>query len=119
MWLKDRSCEEVIREAWGDGQQPVTAWAFNKKKISCQDNLRVWNREKFGHVQYSLRKKMTNFKVAKEGGWYRSQPARIQALRDEILLLQSIEECISKQRSRNTWLKKGDKNTKFFHSRAN
>ena len=77
------------------------------------------NREKFGHVQYSLRKKMADFKAAKEGGWYRSQLARIQALKDEILLLQSIEECMCKQMSRNTWLKEGDRNTKFFHSRPN
>ena len=62
---------------------------------------------------------MADFKVAKEGGWYRSQLARIQALRDEILLLQSIEECMCKQMSRNTFLKERDRNTKFFHSRPN
>lgn len=56
-----------------------------KLKNSCQDNLRVWNSKKFGHARNSLRKKMEDFKAAEEGGWYRSQPARIQALSDEIL----------------------------------
>ena len=32
MWLKDSSCEEVICKAWGEVQQPVSAWAFEKKK---------------------------------------------------------------------------------------
>ena len=62
---------------------------------------------------------MTMLKEAEEGGSYISYPNRIHTLRDEIQKLQAKEECMWKQRSRNDWLKEGDRNTKYFHCREN
>ncbi|KAK9992171.1 hypothetical protein SO802_027156 [Lithocarpus litseifolius] len=119
MWLRDRSCEEVIRESWGDGMPQPTAWGFNSKVLACQSNLRVWNKKTFGHVRYSLKQKLAKLKSEEESGGYGHNPSRIQVLREDIQQLQAKEECMWKQGSRNIWHKEGDRNTKYFHCRAN
>ena len=55
IWLKDESCEEVVRKSWGNNQVASSTKGFNKKIISCQENLKLWNRDTFGHVQNSLK----------------------------------------------------------------
>ena len=119
MWLKDNSCEGVIRDSWDSRQPSNLVWGFNRKIMACQENPKVWNRTTFGHVWSALKRKMADLKEAEEGDCYRTNPGRIQMLRKEIGSLQSREECMWKQRARNTWLKKGDRNTAYFHCRAN
>lgn len=62
------------------------------KKILCQENLRMWNRNTFGHVRNSLKKKLAELKAAVENACYISHPTRIHALREDIQQLQSKDE---------------------------
>ena len=119
MWLKDRSCEEVIRDCWGVEMTQPTTWGFNSKVLACQSNLREWNKKTFGHVRNSLKQKLAELKSEEESGGYKNNPLRIQGLRDEIQKLQAKEECMWKQRSRNRFLKEGDRNISYFHCKAN
>ena len=75
MWLKDNSCEEVIRKSWGEGQQVGTAWEFNRKIFACQENIKTWNKHSFGHVCDTIKKKLAELKSAEEGVRYLTDPA--------------------------------------------
>ena len=119
MWLKDSTCEEVIKQSWEGEIDPNINWGFNRKLMVCQLNLRNWNKNCFGHVHNTLAKKLKELKWAEEDGYYVSNPTKIYQLRDEIQKLKYREESMWKQRSRNAWLKEGDSNTRYFHSRAN
>lgn len=39
MWLKERSCEEVVQNAWGVPIGTDSIWRFHEKILNCQDNL--------------------------------------------------------------------------------
>lgn len=92
MWLKDNSCDGVVKNAWGDDSVGGSAWSFNKKIYACRDNLREWNRKSFGHVRNLLQRKLANLKSLEESDGYRQQPTQLQALRVEIQQLKTKEE---------------------------
>lgn len=62
---------------------------------------------------------MKELSKAKEAGLYRSNPAFINKLRVEIQGFKFKEEIMWKKRSHVDWLKEGDRNTRYFHCKAN
>ena len=59
--------------------------------MACQLNLKVWNKNCFGHVRNSLNKKLKELQEAEKGGSYRTNPRRIHMLREEIQRLKNRE----------------------------
>ena len=119
MWIKYNSCEGIIKDSWGTGPTSPLVWDFSSKISTCQENLKLWNRSTFGHVCNTLAKKLRELQNAEESDCYRTNLGRIYVLRDEIQKLKTREELMWKQRSRNMWLKEGDRNTRYFCCRAN
>ncbi|KAL4652403.1 hypothetical protein ACB092_01G230800 [Castanea dentata] len=74
MWLKDKSCETVIKTSWETplGSSPVAN--LSKKIDICKINLHKWNRNTFGHVQANLEKKLNDLHRAEEMGLYSTNP---------------------------------------------
>ena len=66
-----------------------------------------------------MAKKLKELSCAEEAGLYSTDPVLIEKLRDDIQLLKVKEETMWKQRSHIEWLKEGDRNTRYFHCRAN
>ena len=108
MWVKDNTCEEVIKESWAGLDDANLVRNLLRKITSCQDNLQTWNRVTFGHVRATLAKKLKELSCAEEAGLYSTDPALIEKLRDYIQLLKVKEETMWKQGSYIEWLKEGD-----------
>ena len=96
---------------------------MNKEKIlrkidKCGLELTEWSKRKFGNVRKELETKRKQLakaeRYARRGGdtsWLRTLEAEINSLMDN-------EVKMWRQRSREAWLKDGDKNTRFFHTKA-
>ncbi|KAL0009438.1 hypothetical protein SO802_010940 [Lithocarpus litseifolius] len=74
IWLKDKACEDVVKQSWVDLHDLNRVSILLKKITSYQVNLSTWNRVTFGHVRNTLAKKLKDLSHAEEAGLYNSNP---------------------------------------------
>jgi hypothetical protein len=78
-------------------------------------DLQIWSKEKFGNVTKQLEQSRTRLEELMNMNADRAEIRRVTDHMNELLYR---EEMMWMQRSRVDWLKEGDRNTKFFHSKA-
>ena len=111
--------EDEIKEAWNRVGWRRLVWAQLKKKKRCYgDELLAWGSTKTDpNVEEikSLQKRIEGLIAEDVTPENRAKFLGVSKRLDELLLKQ---EMYWAQRSTISWLKYGDKNTKFFHSKA-
>ena len=84
----------------------------------CQRSLESWNKQSFGHVGKQIAVLQNKIQTLESMNGIATNLESIHAMKMELNRWLGIEEEMWHQRGRNSWLKVGDKNTTFFHTKA-
>ena len=117
-WTKHEECEKVIVDVWqGSDSLGTPMFQLVEKLKLCRRELIGWSRASFGNIKVKLEELEERLKQL-ESNNQGQHVDQIKALKMEVNELLEKEEVYWKQRARVAWLKEGDRNTKFFHSKA-
>ena len=119
MWLSDGGCTKTVKEAWGQACPDASMSLVAGKLKNCGEKLISWSWQSFGSIKKSIDIKTKRLNRAElEDANGNGNADLIQSLQTELNALLDKESQMWHQRSRALFLKEGDRNTRYFHSKA-
>ncbi|KAL0356018.1 UNVERIFIED_CONTAM: Retrovirus-related Pol polyprotein from type-1 retrotransposable element R2 [Sesamum radiatum] len=118
-WLREPSCEEVIQAGWKSVAGSEDVGGVSARIRSVRVHLLQWERREFGNVRSRIRQLEDRILSLDKGNLSTDSKQLLEMMKSELEELLAREELLWKQRSKAEWLREGDKNTAYFHARAN
>lgn len=112
MWLEQRDCYEVIKQAWETNESAQHLQDIKQKLNACKSSLIHWSKNVFKHNISEINKVRRQLQLIYDMRLDEEGQMEERDLKSKVDALWKREEIYWKQRSRVRWLKEGDRNTK-------
>ena len=119
MWLCDEGCRNTILEVWEAAPLAVSLVQVASKIKICGEKLLEWSHRSFGSIKKQIEtkgKQLSKAEINAAKGIL--EVDLVKVLKAKLNDLLDKESQMWQQRSRTLFLKCGDRNTSFFHSKA-
>uniref|UniRef100_A0ACD5Y8K6 Uncharacterized protein n=1 Tax=Avena sativa TaxID=4498 RepID=A0ACD5Y8K6_AVESA len=119
MWERDPGLTASIETAWEGSKTCSNLGDLVNKLNLTRSHMHSWSKENFGSITKNasrLRNKIKSLWKKPRSAWREAEIKRASKELDEILVR---EEMMWRQIPRVKWLQEGDRNTKYFHRKAN
>ncbi|CAI9782582.1 unnamed protein product [Fraxinus pennsylvanica] len=118
VWSGKQECKDIIDSSWSHqgGQSSSFGW-FKEGIRRCREKLEFWARSNAREARKELKvnlQKLPSLQNVNKG----DLNGRITDIQYQVDALLAEEEIKWRQRSKQMWLKCGDKNTTYFHKCA-
>jgi hypothetical protein len=114
IWIQDKESHQLVKDTWVNCGGDIS----NKLK-KVFNNLHSWGQAKYGIIPRKINMLQRQLQQLKDTMPSKEDIIQIQLKEQELDDTLKLEELWWAQRAKVNWLTHGDKNSKFFHYKAN
>ncbi|XP_026458491.1 uncharacterized protein LOC113359006 [Papaver somniferum] len=114
-WLDHKDCKDIIFECWQKNLSGSSAFLIARKLKEVKMKLKIWNKEVYGNIKTNIEECNQHLHWLQENYFNQDRSKALQTAMKVLREWQDIEENFWKIKSRDQYIKLGDKNTSYFH----
>ncbi|XP_012851712.1 PREDICTED: uncharacterized protein LOC105971405 [Erythranthe guttata] len=117
-WFRRDDCEDIINQYWANNQciDPIEDLLW--KNNECRIALINWSKNTLRQPQVHIKSLHKKIRELQEADQTEARKEEISKLRAALEKAYEDNDMYWRQRSKIQWIREGDRNTRFFHSKA-